>query len=66
MATFLSNEELVTLTGYKVAAYQIRWLAREGIRHWVNRAGRPVVPISAIDGRNQQDDDGGFQLGKVA
>jgi hypothetical protein len=63
---FLTHAELAALTGYKIPTYQVRWLARNGVRHWVNKAGRPVVPKSAIDGGAQQDNDGGFQLGKVA
>lgn len=63
---FLTADELRELTGYKVAAAQIRWLTRNGVRHWIAATGRPVVPRSAIDGSAKQANDGGFQLGKVA
>lgn len=63
---FLTPDDLRILTGYRIPAYQIRWLTRNGIRHWVNRAGRPVVPRAAIDGGRQSDNDGGFRLGTVA
>ncbi len=63
---FLSREEVAELTGYVMPSAQARWLARQGLRHWIARTGRPVVPRSAIDGTATQDNDGGFQLGKVA
>lgn len=63
---FLTPAELAELTGYKIPAYQVRWLVRNGVRHWINRAGRPVVPRSAIDGSARPENDGGFELGKIA
>lgn len=63
---FLTADELRELTGYQTAAAQIRWLTANGIRHWIAKTGRPVVPKSAIDGRATDDQHGGFQLGKVA
>jgi hypothetical protein len=49
--TFLTPDEIRELTGYRQHAAQIRWLQREGIRHWVNANGRPVVPLSSINPR---------------
>lgn len=43
MSAFLDPDELQTLTGYKRAADQIRWLEANGVPHMVNRLGRPVV-----------------------
>jgi len=63
---FLTADDLRELTGYRTAAAQIRWLTRNGIKHWVAATGRPVVPRSAIDGSGKPDNHGGFQLGKVA
>ena len=40
---FLTPDELVTLTGYKRPADQVRWLERNGVPHWINAQGRPVV-----------------------
>jgi hypothetical protein len=48
---FLTAAELAELTGYKLPGKQRAWLARNGIAHWVNAAGRPVVPRAAIEGR---------------
>lgn len=40
---FLTPSELVDLTGYKRASLQVRWLQRQGIRHYVRRDGKPAV-----------------------
>lgn len=48
--TFLSREEIVELTGAKLKAGQIRVLQQNGLRHYLNAAGWPVVPRSALDG----------------
>lgn len=52
-ATFLDSEELSTLTGRRVRRLQIETLRRMGLPFWVNAAGRPVVPRSAIDGKQE-------------
>lgn len=62
---FLTPDELRDLTGYRMPSAQIRWLTRNGIRHWIAATGRPVVPRSAIDGGGDRGEDGGFQLGRV-
>lgn len=43
MNAFLDPDELRTLTGYKRAADQIRWLEAKGVPHLVNALGKPVV-----------------------
>lgn len=50
-STFLSKEDLVTLTGAKTKSKQIAQLRRMGLPFWINALGVPVVPRSAIDGR---------------
>jgi len=57
MSAFLTREEIIDLTGYKVRPKQIEWLLRNGVRHWVAATGRPVVPRSAIDGTPQSDQE---------
>jgi hypothetical protein len=42
--------EVAELTGAHTKAGQIRNLQTNGIRHSINAAGWPVVPVSAIDG----------------
>ncbi len=44
---FLTPEQLRELTGYQLAAYQIRWLQSRGVTHWVRADGKPVVPVGA-------------------
>jgi hypothetical protein len=48
---FLDADQVHRLTGYRVAAYQIRWLQKQGITHWVRADGKPVVPRAAVEGR---------------
>lgn len=48
---FLTQEELVELTGRKVKSKQIEALRRMGLPFWVNAVGKPVVSVAAIEGR---------------
>jgi len=45
-----SHGEVAELTGAHTKAGQIRNLLQNGIRHSINAAGWPVVPVSAVDG----------------
>lgn len=47
---FLTDEEMIKMTGYIQPAKQIAWLQKWGIRHTVNRDGRPSVTQAAVDG----------------
>ena len=49
MLDVLTSSELEALTGYRRPAYQARWLAENGIRHWRRKDGLPVVPRSTIN-----------------
>jgi len=40
---FLTADELAELTGYRLHAYQRRWLAAHGWKFEVAATGRPVV-----------------------
>ena len=40
---FLTATELAELTGYKLPAYQRRWLLARGWPHEVSAGGKPVV-----------------------
>lgn len=48
--TFLSPEDVATLTGCKIRARQIEALKRMRLPFFVNARGVPVVPSSAING----------------
>lgn len=45
---FLTNKQLETLTGYRAAAWQSKWLTQRGVRHTRNGAGKVVVLESAV------------------
>ncbi len=65
--TFLSREEVVELTGGKTRKVQFRVLRQNGIRHYPNAAGWPVVPRSAVDGSPaKRDDAAGWKPDKAA
>lgn len=53
MSTFITADDLATLTGYKSKARQIDALRQMGIAFWVNPAGRAVVATSVIEGRGK-------------
>lgn len=48
---FLTDEELIELTGYRLPSAQRRWLRTRGWRHEVNRMGRPRVARSYCEAR---------------
>ena len=48
---FLTQEELVILTGRKMKSKQIEALRRMGLPFHVNACGKPVVARVAIEGR---------------
>lgn len=53
MSIFLDDDDVAQLTGRKIKSSQIEVLRKMGILFYINAAGRPVVPKSAIQGMNQ-------------
>jgi len=51
---FLSAEDLHTLTGFTVKVKQVEQLRKMGVPFFVNGCGRPVVAVSAVEGRKQE------------
>lgn len=45
---FLTPEELITLTGFKIPARQAQWLNEHGIRHYINGQNRVIVTCDAL------------------
>ncbi len=45
---FLTADQLRELTGYKRAAYQVKWLAKNRVHFYVRADGLPVVTEDAI------------------
>ena len=46
---FLSDEDVISLTGYVKKSLMCRWLARNGFRFWVRADGMPVVPAFQLE-----------------
>jgi hypothetical protein len=46
---FLTDEELVSLTGYRLAKYQVTWLRNRGWRFEQNAAGAPRVARAYLE-----------------
>jgi hypothetical protein len=53
MSMFLSSQDISELTGRKTKSKQIEALLRMGLPFWVNAIGRPVVTVTAIEGRRE-------------
>lgn len=51
MSIFLDDDDVAKLAGTKSKSRQIDSLRRMGILFYVNAAGRPVVPKSAVEGK---------------
>lgn len=45
---FLTDRQVRRLTGELNKTAQISWLESNRIRHWINAAGKPIVPCSEI------------------
>jgi len=46
---FLTDQEIFELTGRRQRTKQISWLLKNGIKHFINGIGRPVVPRAIIE-----------------
>ena len=51
MSMFLSSQDISELTGRKTKSKQIEALLRMGLPFWVNAIGKPVVTLTALEGR---------------
>lgn len=51
--TFLTTEEIKTLTGRRAKKLQIEQLRKMALPFWVNAHDAPVVPRSAIEGKRE-------------
>lgn len=48
---FLTKEELIGLTGYKVGKLQIKWLIEHGYKFDIRASGLPTVLKAHIDNK---------------
>lgn len=55
MSLFLTREDVHRLTGFALKAKQIKHLRKCGIPFFINGNGWPIVPVSAIEGRKQNE-----------
>lgn len=46
---FLTADELIELTGYRIARYQVAWLRNRGWRFETNAAGAPRVARAYLE-----------------
>lgn len=56
MSIFLEPDDVAILTGKKTKSGQVDALRRMGIAFFVNPSGRPVVPKSAVEGREKVEE----------
>jgi len=52
---FLSDDELVSLTGYRQSSKQVSHLKAQRIPFHTNRSGRPRVARAALEGRRNTE-----------
>jgi hypothetical protein len=53
-----SHGQVAEMTGAHTRARQLRVLRQNGVRHTVNAAGWPVVPLSAVNGDKARAEEG--------
>jgi hypothetical protein len=51
VGTFLTSDEVATLTGRKTKSRQIEALRRMGVAFFINDIGHPVIARSVIEGK---------------
>ena len=51
MGAFLSSTDICDLTGRKTKSKQIEMLRKMGLPFFINAAGKPIVPATAIEGK---------------
>lgn len=52
---FLTKDEMATLTARKTKSKQIEALRKMALPFWINARDEPVVPRSAIEGREKPE-----------
>lgn len=62
MSTFLNCEDIVFLTGRKTKTKQVEALRKMGLPFWVNAIGKPVVTVSAVEGRKNVPQKNGWVM----
>lgn len=50
---FLTEEQMIELTGFRRWSLQIKQLRKHGVKHYVRRDGRPVVCVVDLSPASQ-------------
>lgn len=61
-----ASGQVAEITGAHTKAGQLKVLRSNGLRHWLNAGGWPVVPLSAVDGIEAHNADPGWKPRKSA
>lgn len=62
-SAFLDDNDLKTLTGRATKSKQIEALRKMGVAFRVNALGKPVVCVSAVEGRETKQESTGWTPG---
>lgn len=54
---FLSRQQIVEFTRAHTRAKQLRVLRNNGIRHYVDDDGWPIVTVAAVEGLHESEQD---------
>jgi hypothetical protein len=63
---FLSRQQITEFTRAHTRAKQLRVLRKNGIRHYVDDDGWPIVTVAAVEGDREQAQDRGWKSAKAA
>jgi hypothetical protein len=63
MSMFLSSQDISELTGRKTKSKQIEALLRMGLPFWGNAIGKPVVTLTALEGRRESPQEKVWTVG---
>lgn len=62
----LSRSEIAELTRSKLRAKQLAFLRANGIRHYIDGNGWPVVTRAAVEGEHDREQDKSWRPNKAA
>lgn len=65
MNTFLTSDEVATLTGRKLKSKQIEALRKMALPFFVNASGRPVVTAAAVHGTKAEPEKKQWELPRL-
>lgn len=57
MSPFLEPADVVRLTGYEMASYQLKWCRNNGVAAWLNARGEVIIARTAVEGKPKAEND---------